>query len=864
MKIPKQIKNFRPKKNSHETTEISGHDSTHIIKAVSLTVKRKLAWGGGTCTSKGNYKMSEVIIKQKILIADDSEMNRELLAAILEEEYEIIQVNDGVQAVDCLQRHAEEISLLLLDIVMPHMDGFEVLSYMNKEHWIDAIPVVIISSENSPIYIKRGYDLGATDFIGKPFDANMVLRRSANAILLGAKQRRMTSIVSNQIYEREKSSKLMINILSHIVEFRNGESGLHVLHIQTITEMLLRQLVQKENNRYALSKEQIRMITTASALHDIGKISIPDEILNKPGRLTAEEFAVIKGHSMAGANMLSELPLDQKEEPLVKTAYEICRWHHERYDGGGYPDGLKGEEIPVSAQVVALADVYDALTSERCYKDAYSHEKAIEMILAGQCGAFNPLMLECLLDISSSLKKKMGYKSKERYEQTDLSDIASRFHDFEMDSSEKIVQQLEFERMRYNFLAEGSRNIVFTYTISPPLLTFNQAGCKRSGITEPSFSPLQSGVLKDLVEEQSLKRLIRKITQATRETPDVTSNLLLTDGKNPCHYRCECRVIWTDGAEKGYTGVVGKLTDITDDYMVMENVREEGLKVLEKDRSAEFSGFYDRFKKCGFSTDGTEAWLLLQYLQISYDLVRYVDPTTNKVIHIEKDGKMWESETACSDIWNCLEKCSNCISRLSMQTRKRMTKLEVAGDDPYQVVSMYVEIDGKPCCLEMASRIDGDFMPDGYSREEILSSVRIHKEKIYIDPVTGVYNKRYYVEKLSKMDNVAALMFADIKNFKKINENFGHQAGDDVLRQVAGVLRDAAAGKGDVLRYSGDDFVTVFFKVTEEELSEIQKEMCRRVEALRFPELPGVQLKLVTAGTSIPGRVEEMLEQVRI
>ena len=808
--------------------------------------------------------MSEVITKQKILIADDSEMNRELLAAILEEEYDIIQANDGVQAVDCLQRHAEEISLLLLDIVMPHMDGFEVLSYMNKEHWIDSIPVVIISSENSPIYIKRGYDLGATDFIEKPFDANMVLRRSANAILLGAKQRRMTSIVSNQIYEREKSSKLMINILSHIVEFRNGESGLHVLHIQTITEMLLRQLVQKENNRYALSKEQIRMITTASALHDIGKISIPDEILNKPGRLTAEEFAVIKGHSMAGANMLSELPLDQKEEPLVKTAYEICRWHHERYDGGGYPDGLKGEEIPVSAQVVALADVYDALTSERCYKDAYSHEKAIEMILAGQCGAFNPLMLECLLDISSSLKKKMGYKSKERYEQTDLSDIASRFHDFEMDSSEKIVQQLEFERMRYNFLAEGSRNIVFTYTISPPLLTFNQAGCKRSGITEPSFSPLQSGVLKDLVEEQSLKRLIRKITQATRETPDVTSNLFLTDGKNPCHYRCQCRVIWTDGAEKGYTGVVGKLTDITDDYMVMENVREEGLKVLEKDRSAEFSSFYDRFKKCGFSTDGTEAWLLLQYLQISYDLVRYVDPITNKVIHIEKDGKMWESETACSDIWNCLEKCSNCISRLSMQTGKRMTKLEVAGEDPYQVVSMYVEIDRKPCCLEMASRIDGDFMPDGYSRDEILSSVRIHKEKVYIDPVTGVYNKRYYVEKLSKMDNAAALMFADIKNFKRINENFGHQAGDDVLRQVAGVLRDVAAGKGDVLRYSGDDFVTVFFKATEEELSEIQKEMCRRVEALRFPELPGVQLKLVTAGTSIPGRVEEMLEQVRI
>ena len=324
--------------------------------------------------------MSEAVMqqRQKILIADDSAMNRDLLATILEDEYDIVQAEDGVKAVDYLQKHAEEIALVLLDLVMPQMDGFEVLAYMNKERWIDYIPVIIISAEDSPAYIKRGYDLGVTDFIGKPFDVNMVRRRSANAILLGAKQRRMTSIVSNQIYEKEKSSKLMISILSHIVEFRNGESGLHVLHIQVITDMLLRHLVQKENNPYTISQEEIGLISTASALHDIGKITIPDEILNKPGRLTAEEFTVMKGHSMAGANMLEQLPFEQKDEPLVKTAYEICRWHHERYDGGGYPDGLKGEEIPVSAQAVSLADVYDALTSERCYKAAYSHEKAIE------------------------------------------------------------------------------------------------------------------------------------------------------------------------------------------------------------------------------------------------------------------------------------------------------------------------------------------------------------------------------------------------------------------------------------------------------------------------------------------------------
>ena len=806
--------------------------------------------------------MSEVITKQKILIADDSEMNRELLAAILEEEYDIIQANDGVQAVDCLQRHAEEISLLLLDIVMPHMDGFEVLSYMNKEHWIDSIPVVIISSENSPIYIKRGYDLGATDFIEKPFDANMVLRRSANAILLGAKQRRMTSIVSNQIYEREKSSKLMINILSHIVEFRNGESGLHVLHIQTITEMLLRQLVQKENNRYALSKEQIRMITTASALHDIGKISIPDEILNKPGRLTAEEFAVIKGHSMAGANMLSELPLDQKEEPLVKTAYEICRWHHERYDGGGYPDGLKGEEIPVSAQVVALADVYDALTSERCYKDAYSHEKAIEMILAGQCGAFNPLLLECLLDISGALKREMSLKSNShRYDNTNMVNIANRFHDFELESSEKIVQQLEYERQSLAFLTENSDNIIFTYIASPPILNINKAGTKRSGITEPILSPLSSDALGRLIEKSSLNRLTKKIREATREMPHVVSDIRFLDGRTPERYRCDCKVIWASEENNEYTGVVGKLTDIDADYSVVSDAKDIAIK---HGRSAAFSNFYDRFKAQGFTVSGEEAWVLLQYLQITFDLVRYVNPITRKMIHVEKDGRVWETEFDCYAVWNCNEGCSNCISASCVRTKERKMKIEAADNEAFQVVSMYVEIEGKPCCLELVVKIDDTFVPQGYSKEEILSSVRIHKENMYLDRVTGIYNKFYYTEKLCRMEAVAAVAMADIKDFKRINENFGHQTGDDVLRRVAGVIHDAVGENGDALRYSGDNFVMVFSDISNDKFEEILEDIRKNVESLVFMELPGVKLELNVSGVCRPGKVDELLDQVRI
>lgn len=806
--------------------------------------------------------MSDVIQqKQKILIVDDSEMNRNLLMVILEDEYEIIQAKDGVQAVDYLQKHAEELSLILLDLVMPQMDGFEVLVYMNKEHWIENVPVVIISAEDAPAYIKRGYDLGVTDFIGKPFDANMVRRRVTNAILISAKQKRMTSIVSNQIYEKEKSSKLMISILSHIVEFRNGESGLHVLHIQVITEMILRHLVQKENNPYYISQEQISLISTASALHDIGKITIPDEILNKPGRLTAEEFNVMKGHSMAGANMLEQLPFEQREEPLVKTAYEICRWHHERYDGGGYPDGLKGEEIPISAQAVSLADVYDALTSKRCYKAAYSHEKAIEMILAGQCGAFNPMLLECLLDISSALKKEMRVKSKGRYDNSNMSNIANRFHDFEMESSEKIVQQLECERQRFHFLAEGSEHVIFTYTVSPPILNLNEKGMQRSGITEPVLSPLESGALEKIVEAGSLERLIKKIHTATREMPNIVSAIQLTDGKKPERFLCECKAIWASDEKNKLAGVVGKLIDIDEDYGIVNAAKEAALA---HSRSSEFSSFYNRFKGQGFGATGDEAWVLLQYLQITYDIVRYVNPLTKKLIHVERDGRNWESDYNCYEMWNCGEECANCISAKCLKSKQRMMKFETTENEVYQVTSMYVELEGRPCSLEMIVKLDDGLLPEGYTREEILRSVRTHKQQSYIDCVTGIYNKRYYIEMLCKREKVSGVALADVKGFKRINESFGYQAGDDVLRKVAQVLRDGAGSYGEALRYTGDDFVLVFPEISQEKFHQILMDIQEKVEELVFPGLPGVKLDLTVTGVCEPGKVDDLLEQIRI
>ena len=341
-----------------------------------------------------NEQAEEEVPKQKVLIVDDAEMNRAILTEILGNEYEILEAENGRECMQLLQKYRTGISVILLDIVMPVMNGFAVLGEMARQGLIDDIPIIMISSADSDDVIRQAYELGVTDYISRPFDAKIVYRRVVNAIKLYAKQRRLVSMVTKQIVEKEKNDNMLIDILSHIVEFRNTESGQHVLHMKQLTELLLSELLQK-TDMYHLDAAKRDLIVTASALHDIGKIAIPEEILNKPGRLTKEEFEIMKTHTTIGSEMLDNIE-GYGDEPLVRTAYAICRWHHERYDGRGYPDGLVGEQIPISAQIVALADVYDALVSKRSYKEAFSHETAVHMILNGECGAFNPLILDCL------------------------------------------------------------------------------------------------------------------------------------------------------------------------------------------------------------------------------------------------------------------------------------------------------------------------------------------------------------------------------------------------------------------------------------------------------------------------------------
>ena len=499
--------------------------------------------------------------KEKILIVDDSEMNRALLSGILEEDYDLIEAENGIKAIEILRREPE-IELMLLDINMPEMDGFGVLEVMNKYNWINDIPVIIISSETASEILQKAYDMGAEDYISRPFDMIAVQKRVQNTLMLYSRQKHLVQMVEQQIYEKEKNNDLMINILSQVVEFRNNESGMHVIHIRIITDILLRELMEM-SNQYDFTEMKIVLISTASALHDIGKISIPEEILNKPGKLTAEEWEIMKSHTTAADKLLDEIPLNNSE-PLIKYAHEICRWHHERWDGKGYPDGLKGNEIPISAQVVAIADVYDALTSERCYKKAICHEDAINMIVKGECGEFNPLLIKCLIDVADSLRTRL----KENSDTYDYKKEAKRLTGELMKKKslpmdERTNYMLSVEKQKTAFFAARCGGVQFDYDIMShqmKITDWNNEDKNRS----KSINLLEEKG-NDILKEDDIKRIQEAMKNTTPKNPETVLSINLPYNNEYKKYRLDARTVWSLEEPQKQVGLVGKIIDGKED-----------------------------------------------------------------------------------------------------------------------------------------------------------------------------------------------------------------------------------------------------------------------------------------------------------
>lgn len=515
-----------------------------------------------------------MISKKKILIVDDSELNRSLLADMLSNDYEILEAENGLEAIRILHDHELEISLMLLDIVMPQMDGFEVLAVMNKKGWIKTIPVIMISAETGGAYIDKAYTLGAIDYISRPFDERTVQHRVTCNFMLSIRQQEMSEMLSSQIYKSEKNSSLLIEILSNIVEFRNGESGLHVLHVNIFTQMILETLV-KHTDKYNLSAEDISIISTASALHDIGKISIPSEILNKPGRFTPEEFAIMKSHTVEGAKMIESIPFRQGEA-LVKISYQICRWHHERYDGRGYPDGLAGEDIPISAQVVALADVYDALTSVRCYKAAFSHEKAVEMIMNGECGQFNPLLLECLEEIAPRLKEELNVVSLSSHTEEKIQNTVKQvLKSDKADASTRSINLVERERQKFQYLSDLSREVIFEYTDYPEMLTLSEWGAQTLNLPLHIADPSKNERWGEIFNLSDFAKFVEQIRATTPESPIVSAKYLLTIDGQPKWSKITAKVLWGDSEKPVLEGAIGKIVDVNEEIETLEYLEQK-------------------------------------------------------------------------------------------------------------------------------------------------------------------------------------------------------------------------------------------------------------------------------------------------
>ena len=763
-------------------------------------------------------------LKPKILIADDSAMNRAILVEMLGDGYDVIEAENGREAVRVLQS-APEIDLLLLDIMMPEMDGFEVLEQMKRYGWIEEVPVVMISAENGSAYVERAYDLGATDFISRPFDMAIVRRRVTNTLMLYTKQKQLVGLVARQVYENQKSNNLMINILSHIVEFRNGESGSHVLHIHTATELILNHLVKK-TDKYKLSAADIAMIGTASSLHDIGKINIPEEILNKPGRLTKEEFDIMKTHTTIGAHILENLPF-QQDEPLVKVSYEICRWHHERWDGRGYPDGLKGEEIPIAAQVVALADVYDALTSERCYKKAFDHDTAVRMILNGECGTFNPLLMECLTEVADELHRALT--DNEAAAQMNFGSASRKITDALLQENDlpdtgRLENALQIEQQKHTFYVDHTPDLQLDYNEVSDTVTMSEWGVRH--LHCPREMPFKNAMETLLVSENDRSAMLDAIAKTDADHPDTAVTVLLSVDGLMRWYKVYIRTLWARGEETTRVGLV----------MQAEDVHEKTIRDAKE------------VTKDTIITTGKGMACMMHMLKNVFDVVRLVDVERTCVLNVDDQGHIMDEDHPCFAVWNRENRCENCVSYKAFTQKTQLAKIEFMGEDAYQVVSKYVEVEGRACVLELVVKLRKDMPLSFHGREHLVRSLHQYSQELYQDALTGAFNRRYYEEQFCGKDSADGVAVLDVDNFKAINDTYGHQAGDAALRTIVQAIVGCIRNSDILIRYGGDEFLLVFPEIPEPVFNRRLQEITSAVSNAAVPDYPKMHLSVSVGG----------------
>lgn len=796
---------------------------------------------------------------KKLLIADDSELNRAILVNMLEHDFEIIEVSDGKEAIAALESYQGRIAALLLDLVMPEMDGFEVLDEMNRKHWIDTIPTIIISAETNSAYIDRAFRLGVSDYISRPYISSVVRQRIINAILLQTKKQQLMSVVADQFDQQGKNNTVLVSILGYAVEFRNGESGTHMSNVCHLTELLLQRLLIK-TDQYPLNHDDIETICTAAGLHDIGKLLIPESILTKHSALTPEEFDNIKRHPLLGANMISTLPIYQ-DERLVKYAIEICRWHHERWDGQGYPDGLRGEEIPIAAQVVSVADVYDALVSKHCYKESYSQETAMAMIHNGKCGTFNPILLDCLDDIAGKIKEEAKLPSsvvQSQYTAQRAVENLYKSHDL---STARMTRQLEDAYSRQNFFCDLSDELWFEYTAKPSVLTLYHGIVAQTGLPSVIHDPLTSSEFLSVASSD----LVHTIEDRLNALPideqyiELEAQLVLSGQLRWC--KIAILITWSNTEPGKCKSLLGKIQDIEAEYSRLANYH---------DISMEFTDDEDEVPPVYTCEDnvmriaGDQLGMVFQRYRNIFETVRLVDPSICMQVSNGIGGHTLESSRHCYSVWEKAKRCDRCISLETIRTHKPVSKVEAVGNEVYYIIATCIEVDGHPYSLECVNPIHFSDMVGSGAEESVINQLLVRNRQVYIDSTTKVYNRRYYDDRLKNLVGEYAFAMIDIDNFKQVNDTFGHIAGDAALYRIAQAIRSAVRSNDKLIRYGGDEFFLLFHNLPSYILEEKLEKIIHTVSTVQIPEQPDLRITASAGGAYAYGKISGIIHMADI
>lgn len=764
--------------------------------------------------------------KERILIVDDALSNRLIIKELLGDKYDYVEASNGREAIAKIKEYQNSIDLVLLDLIMPIMDGFDTLEIIKENGWLEFLPVIVVSAEGDSRLMEMAYELGAVEFIKRPYDASVIRRRITNVLMLYQKQKRLVNIVEEQIYENESYSRQMIDILGHIVEFRNGESNLHVHHVQLLTRIILSHLIEM-TDKYNLSENDIMLISNASSLHDIGKISIDEKILNKPGRLTDEEFEKVKTHSAVGASMIEKLPAfdPNDKESILYYSYQICRWHHERWDGRGYPDGLKGEEIPISAQVVSIADVYDALTSDRCYKKAFSHQTAIRMICNGECGEFNPILIRCLLECADYINSAVNGEFANSDENNIIFKLTrEKLTEKLADADEKDIFLVKQEQNKRKFFIDGVREIQFEYDDEAKTVSLSSYAADFLG-SDSLVLDLENAA--NYIDAHSLEKIEELVTSTTPSNAFAQTKMHISYGIK--RYNCDVKImsLWNDNINPKLKGCVGR---------IIPNNEFDETNLLASSDSEIID--YRRFVK---------------EMSKVFDVVRLVDPIKTEVIDddelngaVEKSQK--NDELKCYEFWGKNKRCQNCISYKSLNNKQVESKLEFVGENAYQVFSKYICIDGKPKVVEMVYKSREDLLLDAYGKSDLVNYVQSYNRRLFRDSLTGAYNRRYYEEVAKNMNSVSGVVMMDIDHFKHINDKYGHTIGDLAIKKIVDSIQNVIRKSDKLIRYGGDELVLVTTKMSCGEFEKTLRQIVEVVKSSKVEEQPDMSLSVTVGG----------------